>query len=250
MKLLIDTNIFLDFYRDKRNALSILGRLNTPRVLRNLIVTEQVCDEFERNREGVLLDLAKNFLNESSIQSFPSSFLQETTEFKDLIQSKAEYEGRRNAVKEKIEGMIREPSSDPVLSEFKLLVTALSKYDCLLQRSDETIKAAETRKRIGNPPASSTYSIGDEINWEIVLSSVKEDLFIVGRDSTYWKNLSFLKREFHSRTGHFIIGISEYLTEGLSQIGQPASKEMRTAERKLIEDLSLIPNHFYWPSQD
>lgn len=57
MKLLIDTNIYLDFYRSNKNSIQLLNELS--KHFDNIILTDQIIQEFERNRETVIKALKK-----------------------------------------------------------------------------------------------------------------------------------------------------------------------------------------------
>ena len=109
--------------------------------------------------------------------------------------------------------------------------------DNVLYTTDSVIESAEKRKKIGNPPTSDKYSLGDEINWEIVLENIKEDIIIVGRDNTYTNNFSFLQKDFHKRTGCYISALTESITSALIKVGVVTEEGLIEEENRVIEDV-------------
>ncbi|KZE67913.1 hypothetical protein AV545_22730 [Paenibacillus jamilae] len=69
MKLCIDTNYFLDFYRQGKESLKILNDIEG--ILENIVFPEQVYKEFQRNVTKVQQDEIKKF--KSSITSYSPS---------------------------------------------------------------------------------------------------------------------------------------------------------------------------------
>lgn len=68
MKLLIDTNIYLDFYRSNKNSIQLLNELS--KHFDNIILTDQIIQEFERNRETVIKALKKALRQNHSLRIF------------------------------------------------------------------------------------------------------------------------------------------------------------------------------------
>lgn len=142
--------------------------------------------------------------------------------------------------------ILEAPEKDPVYAFFTDMVRECTKLNTLLYTTDDILNKAHKRKLIGNPPTSSNYSIGDEINWEIVLSNVKENIIIIGRNNTYTKNFSYLKRDFHSRTGRLILKKTDKITDALTEIGISTSTELKDVEKKMIAELENF-NDFWKP---
>lgn len=60
VKILIDTNIYLNFYRSKKDSIKLLSEL--AKHFDKIILTDQIIQEFERNREVVINEM-KRLLN-------------------------------------------------------------------------------------------------------------------------------------------------------------------------------------------
>lgn len=249
MKILIDTNIYLDFYRSNNEALKLFKELVDH--FDKIILTDQIIIEFERSRESVIKKVSQNFDSESKLENFSSSYLQNLSEFKELVEIKKSYTAKKNEVSKKIDDNLSNPSQDPIASFFKEFVDESIKNNKVYHTTDEIIKKAHRRKLIGNPPTSSDkYSIGDEINWEIVLANVKEDIIIVGRDNTFKDNLTFLQKDFHKTTGYFIKGLTNSITNALKETGIETSDELKNAEDKLIEEIKNYSQFWKQPKND
>ena len=64
----------------------------------------------------------------------------------------------------------------------------------VIQTSPAILKRAETRVRLGNPPKKGTSegsSLGDAVNWEIILEHTKDDLILVSND------MDFFDKDWH-----------------------------------------------------
>src|SRR5690606_37858702 len=158
MKILIDTNIYLDFYRASHHNDSIFDLLEEN--YKSIILTDQIVMEFDRNREKILLDLKTRFSNESKIDSFASLFLLTKKEFNALTKAQSIYNKEREALIGIINKAITEPSTDSVYAFFNRFVEQVIKSGNQFTTTDEILLKAEKRKRIGNPPISDKYTIG------------------------------------------------------------------------------------------
>jgi len=235
MKILIDTNIFLDFYRSNSQPVNIFNTLMEH--IDRIVLTDQIIQEFERSREGVIKTLKQKFQLESKLDNFSSSYLQNLDEFKELIILQKSYKAKQKEVISKIDEILKNPSLDPIANFFKEFVNESIKQQTILYTDDNLITKAEKRKKIGNPPTSDKYSVGDEINWEIVLENLKEDIIIVGRDNTYSNNFTFLQKDFHKKTGCYIVDLTESITDALGKSGIVTSPELVAEEDKFITEV-------------
>ncbi|MGE8534834.1 MAG: PIN domain-containing protein [Chryseobacterium sp.] len=241
IKLLIDTNIYLDFYRSNKDSIQLLSELS--KHFDKIILTDQIIQEFERNREVVIQTMKKSFESESNLQYVSSAYLQNLPEFTVLLTTLKEYQNQRKEVVAAIDTILESPEKDPIYSFFVDMIRESRKNNTLLDTTDEIISKAHKRKLTGNPPTSSGFSIGDEINWEIVLANVKENIIIIGRDNTFTNNFSFLKRDFHLRTGHLILKQTNSITGALKEIGIATSAELEVVEKNMLEELKT--NEFW-----
>ncbi|ANF50279.1 hypothetical protein A0O34_07010 [Chryseobacterium glaciei] len=248
VKLLIDTNIYLDFYRSNKDSIQLLSELS--KHFDKIVLTDQIVMEFERNREVVIKALKKSFESESDLENISSAYLQNLPEFAALVSAQKDYRKRRNDVIAAIDTILESPEKDPVYAFFADMVSECRKNNAILNTTDEIIQKAQKRKLVGNPPTSSGFSIGDEINWEIVLTNVKENIILIGRDNTYTTNFSFLKRDFHLNTGCLITKLTNSITEALKEIGIAMTAELEEVEQKMLGELKAYNEFWKHPSKD
>lgn len=242
MQILIDTNIYLDFYRSKNEALLILSRLVTDS--NSIILTEQIVNEFYRSRTKLLREVKKIFEKESNVDSISSSFLDSLQEYNDFYQLHIQYKHNKLCVKNKIDDIINDISIDPVANEFRLLIASKLSAEDIWPISNSSLENAQKRKLLGNPPSSDKFSIGDEINWEIILENANDDIVIVGRDKTYNDNFEFLRYEFHKKTGKFINLLTNRISDALGFIGKDSS-ELSQIEIRQIEELNKFSEFWH-----
>ena len=93
MNLFIDTNIYLSFYHFTSDDLSELGKLALLIVEKKLvlIVTNQVIDEFQRNREVKIASALTQFKEQKLNLQFPQ-LSKDYEEYKILREIQKEYE--------------------------------------------------------------------------------------------------------------------------------------------------------------
>nr|WP_228526584.1 PIN domain-containing protein [Flavobacterium sp. LC2016-13] len=247
VKILIDTNIFLDFYRSNGASIHIFSTLIEN--IDKFILTDQIIQEFERSREGVIKSVQERFQIESKLDNFSSSYLQNLPEFKKLIEIQKQYSSQQKIVSLSISEILKDSAKDPIANYFKEFVNESLKGDKVYFTTDEIIGKAVKRKNIGNPPTSSKFSLGDEINWEIILANIQEDIILVGRDNTYTNNLAFLQKDYHKQTGYDIIDLTDRISVALDIAGIKTSEALIKEENKVIEDLKHYEEFWKYKAQ-
>jgi hypothetical protein len=179
INLFIDTNVLLGFYRFTDDDIKKLGKLEDLIVKTkavNLLVTEQQVQEFYRNRDNVI----KQGLDQVKLSklSLPKIF-SEHDEYNNIIIGFKE-------LSEKLK-QIRLDTIDKALKQ-DLVADAIVKriFSKPIETSVEILEKARSRMDIGNPPGKNG-SLGDAINWEILLESLDElsDIHIISDDGDY-----------------------------------------------------------------
>ena len=213
--LFIDTNVLLGFLAYTKDDLDELEKLVTlidAGAIR-LHLSRQVVDEFYRNRESKLAESLAKF--KASPDKGCPSFMQSFEEYTKYTKALAIFEKSQsdliNKAKEHAEK--RTLLADELFSK---LAAAAKVTDI----SDKAYLSALRRHRLGNPPGKDNVTVGDELNWELLLEAAPEsvDLHIVSKDGDFASKLnpavpkSFLADEWAAR-----IGGKLYL---YSQIGQ------------------------------
>lgn len=195
LNLFIDTNILLGFYRYSKDDLAKLGELGDLIVKTKdvkLIVTSQQVDEFYRNRDKVIADVVKELNTTISIPKLFSGH-------KDYKQIKKQ----ASMIKAEVERVKDETLVAARDGKLKADVIIARLFKDAIKVEADIILKAKQRMAVGNPPGKNN-SIGDAINWELLLQAVPadEDLHIVSQDGDFSSALDdnklngFLQREW------------------------------------------------------
>ena len=180
--LFIDTSTFLTFYAytsDNLEELKKVSDLIGAGKLK-LYIPEQVSDEFQRNREGKLAQSLTEFLRGGIAQAVPR-FMAEYPEAVDFTDAGKAYEQARA----KLEKKARKDAAEQLLPADSVFTTIIDAAG-LIKSEEEILQKANRRRLRGNPPGKKD-SVGDQINWEILLDKVPDgqDLHVVTKDGDY-----------------------------------------------------------------
>lgn len=186
LHIFVDTNVWLAFYsytNDDIEQLKIIVELIRKNDIK-LYLTRQVVQEFERNREKKLNEAINDFAKGGLSRKLPRSMadLPGADEFKRSLQ--AFLTARENLVERaKSEAQAKSLAADHLFSQ----ITEASKP---IEFDDKIYLSAIKRKNLGNPPGKSD-SLGDQLNWEILLSTVPNgaDLHVISNDGDFESNL-------------------------------------------------------------
>lgn len=245
----IDTNIFLDFYRQGGESaarqLAALDRHSTA-----LITNAQVKMEFLKNRQKVIVDSLGKMQKPSKMSVPP--ILADFAPSRNL-QDNLDAAGKAYAeVRDKIEAILNDPEHhDPVFKDLSRLFDSASPLNLTAdhERSGEIHKLARDRFALGQPPRkSSDTSYGDGVNWEWIVACAKQNaerpVLIVSRDGDYgtatsdtWTLNDYLKFEFARRVGpKRQIELSARLTTALKRLDEHVTAEDEYEENRLLAE--------------
>lgn len=247
IKLFIDTNKYLDFYRYKEENREILDKLA---LSDNIIITEQVIREFKRNRVTELNSLLdkilakeKQFTNNMCNIEPMGIFSDRITEInkknsKFIDQIKNSF----RPIEDEIRNMINDDRNDSVLDTFNKIISNDSTI--FIEDDEEVYNLAIKRNNLGGVPRSEkngfkSLTVCDEYIWESLLSTSDYDLVFVTKDSTYLDNKNILSEEYKTKTGNNIFFI-KYVSEALKIIGEKISKEAIEKEQQEQNALELL----------
>lgn len=202
MQLFIDTNIFLSFYHFKSDDLEELKKLNI--LIRQqkikLLLTDQVIDEFNRNRENKIADAIKHLKDQRFNLQFPQ-LCKDYDEYERLREYQKQYEKEHNALLSKMSEDIKNRTL-----KADTIITELFSSGQQILTTDEILLAARLRMDIGNPPGKNG-SLGDAINWEALLNTAleEEEIYFITDDKDYCSSINseafneFLLREWNQK---------------------------------------------------
>jgi hypothetical protein len=232
IKILLDSNFFLSFYRESNNqALKVLD--NVEKYKDHIIITEQVYCEVQRNRIEEINSLIERLKNINRINIGLPAVIENYKEAKEINSKKKDINRNVNIIIKKLQNIIEDENTDSIFIKFNQLYSDTRVVN--IPTNDKIIQKAHQRKLIGNPPKSDKKkTIGDEIIWESILDNGEYDIIIVSSDGTFRKNISFLKKEYNKVTGKKILLITEEVTEALKSIGEKQSQKLVDIEKEHV----------------
>jgi PIN domain len=185
----VDTNIFLDFYRDSNEAtLSLLKRLEPVRDC--IISTYQVEMEFLKNRQRVLVESLGKLKPQPQVV-VPAIFA-DTGTSASLKQLNKTAGKKAELIRKRIVNLLKGPKQNDVVYQtlaevFQSTAGHVLTRDMPIRRQIKRL--AWRRFILGYPPRKTTdTSIGDALNWEWLIhcgKTLQGRLLIVSRDSDY-----------------------------------------------------------------
>jgi hypothetical protein len=122
-----------------------------------------------------------------------------------------------------------------------------------LQRTDEIIRRAKLRRELGNPPGKPD-SLGDQINWEILLQEVPEgaELHVISKDGDFrtgavpGRASFFLRAEWNQRknaTLHLYNGLADFTNQHFTNINVPSDALKSAAIENFVNSGSFAQTH-------
>lgn len=202
INLCLDTNVYLSFYHFSNNDLQkleeILNLIENDEL--NVILPEQIKNEFTRNRETKISD-ALRVIKELKIDFKLPRILDSYEEKKELKEIFKSYSEKKNELVRKAENDINNNSL-----KADILIQKIFKNAELIHLSDEIWNKAKKRFDLWNPPWKDR-SYWDAVIWESLLKYKKwdEDIYFVSIDRDFSCSLdpsnldNFLKKEWDNR---------------------------------------------------
>jgi hypothetical protein len=245
--LFIDTNIYLSFYRltkSDNDALKKIFVLDHQKEFR-LLSTEQVIDEFNRNRSKVISE-SKNVFDDLRLPEVPSMINnpKEVAEYLELRK-------KISASHRNIQNLITEKSKEKKLFVDELIELIFENSHRSSSDSD-IVTSASNRIDRGNPPGKKG-SLGDAINWQILLkvSPNDRDLVIISQDKDYRDPLtgelnSYLCDEWkkaHSGTITLYENLQGFLSKKFPDVEIQAFREIARRISLLDTSISFQQTH-------
>jgi len=244
MKIFIDTTIFFDIYYS-HNPKKLDTFTEIKKIINHLLFSEQVKDEFIRNRDSTLKNIIEDVKKTTQINNL-NKIIFDKKDLLDFQEIKKKYDSVHKSLIKKSTIAFENPDKDPIYRAFIQLFDDPNVI--IINRTQTIIDKAIVRKRIGNPPRSNKTTIGDEINWECLLyhlSPNPDDLLIVTNDSTYKDQQTFLKREFFNLTKKKLI-ITEKLSDAFEVLKITPSDEIKTFDKEKTERIPADLIKFDW----
>lgn len=182
IKLFVDTNALLGFFAYSSDDLAQLQKLVAEVAAGKieLLLTDQVRNEFFRNREGKIAETLRGFTEKAGIDKFPR-LIQHYDDFTKLEEATKAYKDLKENIILALDNDIlkRTLPADLTFDE----ITNVAK---VIETTPQAIADAKMRIAVGNPPGK-RGSLGDAINWELLMKACpkESDLFVVTQDRDF-----------------------------------------------------------------
>lgn len=241
----IDTNIFLDFYRQSSEAtLRLLERLKP--VKDRIICTYQVEMEFLRNRQSVLLEAIREM--KSPEPSSPPALFADSKTSKSLRKTIRKAKDKGDLIRQRAVKLLERPRRDPVYQVLETIFQSTSSHVLTRDMSERSAikRRAWRRFALGYPPRKSNdTSAGDALNWEWIVhcaSKLQGRMVIVSRDGDYGVCVNKryflndqLRHEFRQRVGRKSVMYTHKLSDALKQLAVSVPDDEVEAEAKALQ---------------
>ncbi len=189
LHVFIDTNVFLSFFAytndDIEELKKLVGLMKNKKI--RLYLTQQVCQEFARNREGKIMEAIANF-GRVTTQGLPRLMLHypEADIYQNAVK---DLKKAHNEVIVRTKG----DAIEDTLPADRLFV-ALTEASKPIVADDGNLKKARERTERNDPPGKER-SFGDRLNWELLLAHVpvKTDLHIISQDGDFASSIDGMK---------------------------------------------------------
>lgn len=247
--IFIDTNVLLRIFNktsDTLNEVEVLLELVKANQV-TLYTTEQVVEEFYRNAEHEI----ENAISDIAAIPDKVELPRITQQFGEASEILSHFNAIRQAKKALLEAA-REAAQGGELREDSLVGEIFAEAT-ELPRTPEIIEKARLRRDLGNPPGKKD-TLGDQINWECLLSGVEngKNLSILSRDGDFSVKIGsksvkqFLESEWEGAKVSKIClfhDLKEFLSEAFPDIKTPLDAKKNSALSKLKKSGSFLTTH-------
>lgn len=249
MHVFIDTNILLNFFHFTKDELDSLNDVfaSHEHGSASVHLTEQVCNEFKRNREARIKDALRRFKETKFSPQFPS-FMKGYDEYGQIRAMSNELRELQKTILEKVEADI---SSKDLVADH--LIEQIFGSSQIVPLTTQIYENASMRSALGNPPGKND-SIGDAVNWVIVLDSVPngEDIHIISEDGDFYSSLDdqkshpFLQEEWERvKGGNLFVyrTLSGFMAEHFDGVAFSFDKDKEALIEELFDSGSFAQTH-------
>ena len=249
MNLFIDTNVFLSFYHLSNDDLEEIHKLTVLIEKREvtLWLTEQVKDEFKRNRENKISEAMKKLKEQKTKPQFPQ-ICKDYEEYPEIRELQKQYS-------QKLSSLTKKVTDDVTGSTLKAdqKIKELFAKSKVIETTNELVAKARFRMDVRNPPGKDG-SLGDAINWEGLLESVEDNqkLYLIADDKDYYSVLDeyklkeFLSDEWKDKKTEEVVfyrRLSQFFKDHYPDIKLATELEKELAIRNLVNSGNFANTH-------
>jgi hypothetical protein len=183
MHIFVDTNVLLSFFHFTSEDLDSLNDIfvSHKKGAAVLHLTDQVCDEFRRNREAKISDALSKFKGAASAAQIPT-FMRTLSDFEALDEAGKAFR--------KLHAAILKSANEEIVARTlpaDRLIELMFKKAKPHAVTEKVYSEARRRVDVGNPPGKNG-SLGDAINWLLLMEHVpdRQALYVISEDKDYF----------------------------------------------------------------
>lgn len=186
MHIFVDTNVLLSFFHFTSEDLDSLNDIfvSHKKGAAVLHLTDQVCNEFRRNREVKIADALLKFKGAASAAQIPT-FMRTLPDFEALDEAGKAFRKLHAAI-------LKAANAEIVARTLPAdhLIELMFKKAKPHATTDNIYLDARRRVDVGNPPGKNG-SLGDAINWLLLMEHVPNDqaLYVISEDKDYYSTI-------------------------------------------------------------
>lgn len=246
MKIFIDTNIYLNYFRRSEVSLSSLKELKKliGRKKLKLVLPVQTRDEYLRNRNGIAERSRDLIVRETDLKlMFPAPFVKGWPE---AARVQKRVEATRKAYRELLKKYDTTVSMERTPAD--VLIQQLFKSAEVLEDSEDVLRRSYFRYLRGHPPRKTDGSMGDAISWELLLVKAKDDLVIITGDGDFAEKRrgdtylnGFLEKEWRAKCDGKTIKLYNSLGEFINAFErrETVKNDVVKKEKELIQSATI-----------
>lgn len=250
MHVFIDTNILLNFFHFTKEDIDALSNVfaSHEHGAATVHLTEQVCDEFSRNRENKIKDSLKKFKDVKFAAQLPA-FMKQYGEYEQILKKSAELQELTKIISQKVDidvvknGLLTDTLIKDIFAKNEPIPTTAELYGL-----------AQMRVSLGNPPGKNG-SMGDAVNWMALLNAVPngESIHVISEDGDFYSTLDenrphpFLKDEWKKKkqAEMFVYRtLSSFLKEHFDGVAFSYDKSKDALIESLAQSGSFAGTHY------
>lgn len=249
MHVFIDTNILLNFFHFTKEEIDALSNVfaSHEHGAATVHLTEQVCNEFSRNRENKIKDALKKFKDVKFAAQLPA-FMKQYEEYDQIRQKSMELQELAKSISHKVDSDVLE---NGLLTD--ALIKDIFAKSNPIPTTPELFAKAQMRSALGNPPGKNG-SMGDAVNWIALLGAVPDgqNLHVISEDGDYYSTLNenrphpFLAKEWSDTMhGKLLVyrTLSSFLKEHFDGVAFSYDKDKEALIDSLAESGSFAVTH-------
>ena len=228
--IFIDSNIYLRFYDSNASEFKRL-LYSLSEIKDNILVTSQVVGEIDKNKLRVFSDSLKTYFVEKAInKSFlPEHFDGDIERIKNWNEKLKQLLNDARSLNKELDLILNDLLIDVAFSKDQVSLLLNGIFSSPIFPTIDEIEQAQLRKSLGEPPGKPGNSIGDALNWVVLLRFAKQidHLWIVTNDQDYFSEYCgrqflnpYMLKEILTQNPRISVSIFNKLSNALQEFNE------------------------------